>query len=236
MPSKQTQTLAGMPNEVLHAICQCLYPEDIKILRLVDKRMCDLSSEYLMKKAYYALRPKAHAVFQEICDHPVFSRSVVELVYDASMFTKKHAHDPRPESDEKHRGCLRLTEASREIAAMEYAKLLESQDYLISSGHSEQALLRGFRKLKNLKSIFYTDWQNIMLQSWHLKEPTLTVGHTFQRQSQARLIMDRIGIPGMDLYAGMLPLHVSQRASATLLVQDPMTYLAGQPIPCTAHS
>lgn len=217
MSSKQTQTLVGMPNEMLHAICQYLYPEDIKILRLVDKRMCDLSSEYLMK-VYYALRPKTHAVFSEICDHPIFSRSVVEIVYDASMFTEQHAQAWHPESDEDHKNCMRQGRATQEVAAMEYAKLLDFQDNLISSGDSEQVLLEGFGKLRNLRSVSYTDCYNIILESRRSNAIAHTVGHSFPWQLQKRLTVDRIGTFVKDLWVGTFTLPVFRKAFTVSLV------------------
>lgn len=163
---KPTLCLALLPNEILSKICECLYPQDIKMLRLVNRQLHDLSSPYLMKRVFYAVRPQTHAVFQEIYNHPIFSKSVTEIVYDASQFMREHVEDDRPECDERHRECNRrhthLSRKNRELAAFEYANLWKSQKRMISSGESCIVIAKGFEKFERLSSVFYTDWHTIV--------------------------------------------------------------------------
>lgn len=74
--------LGQLPHELSDIVLRLLLPQDIKKLRLTNRKYHDLSSHLLIETAYFALRPKTLAVFNEIVEHPIFSRSVTEIVYD----------------------------------------------------------------------------------------------------------------------------------------------------------
>ena len=80
-------TLGRLPPELLDMVFDRLLPRDIKLLRLINKKYCRLSSSRLMKRAFFALRPNTLAAFNKVVDHPVFSLSVKHIVYDATQFT-----------------------------------------------------------------------------------------------------------------------------------------------------
>ena len=77
-----TNHLARLPPELCNLILDYFSSKEVKTFRLVNRSCHDVCSHLLIKKAFFALRPKTLAVFKEIVEHPIFNRTVTEIVYD----------------------------------------------------------------------------------------------------------------------------------------------------------
>ena len=82
--------LSELPLELLGMISTKLHPQDVKTLRATSKNMQIVVLPYLITKAYIALCPGTMALFNKIVAHPVFSKSVKEVVFDASLLLANH--------------------------------------------------------------------------------------------------------------------------------------------------
>ena len=167
--SENKSKLLALPPELLLHVFDILLPQNIKQLRLVSKKMCELSSPYLFKRVYFALRCGTLAIFRNITSHAVFSQSVEEVVYDTSASEEWHI-------DYIHRiwrcecvmtrcslDCVKYDgprSGSRE-GDMAYRRLVAEQNRLRADGTPIEALRSASRVLKNLKSIVISDWQTI---------------------------------------------------------------------------
>lgn len=83
-------SLGRLPPEVLKEVLQLLTPGDIKTVRLLNKSYRDSSSPYLISRVFIAARRRVLEAFEEIVNHPVFSKTVTEIVYDVSAFPKRN--------------------------------------------------------------------------------------------------------------------------------------------------
>ena len=110
----------------------------------------------MIPRVYWAIRPKTIEVFKNIVAHPVFSKSVTEIVYDVSFFAEKFAEDDN------------------------YAELYDFQDNNMWTdwkdwGNPEEddvmTLEKAVTSLPNLRSIYYTNWFNMedSIKPWYLE-------------------------------------------------------------------
>ena len=101
----QKETLGRLPLEVLSGVFARLAYADIKSLWL-NKFYLNVSSPYLMSRVILAARPQTVGAFNAILDHPILSKTITEIVYDASAFLEGDPEDvvwgaTRPGSDEE---------------------------------------------------------------------------------------------------------------------------------------
>ena len=75
-----------LPNELLLYIFQSLGRTDLKSARLVCKSWDPCASHFLFDKIYVSPNEIDLQVFEAIAQHPILSKSVRHLVYDASVF------------------------------------------------------------------------------------------------------------------------------------------------------
>ena len=85
-----TDHLARLPPELCSLILDYFSPKDVKNFRLVSRKCHDVCSHLLIKKAFFALRPKTLSIFKEILEHPIFSQTVTEIVYDTRQVFEIH--------------------------------------------------------------------------------------------------------------------------------------------------
>ena len=75
-----------LPNELVLDILQSLGRTDLKSARLVCKSWYPCASHFLFDKVYVAPNKIDIQVFEAITQHPILSKCVRHLVYDASVF------------------------------------------------------------------------------------------------------------------------------------------------------
>ena len=75
-----------LPNELVLDILQSLGRTDLKSARLVCKSWYPCASHFLFDKIYVAPNQIDIQVFEAITQHPILSKCVRHLVYDASVF------------------------------------------------------------------------------------------------------------------------------------------------------
>ena len=175
--------LGHLPPELLNNVLSCLLPQHIKNLRLVSRKYHDASSHLLMKRAFFALRPATLAVFNKIIEHPIFSHTVIELVYDTSLFRDQRERlngNPDHFSD-----CLPLlsrhSQEALDAADREYRSLFSAQESISNQSEDIKSLRRASRLLVNLESIVYTDWY--ILGNYHKAAITLANYHHYSPRS-----------------------------------------------------
>ncbi|MCJ1230131.1 hypothetical protein MMC12_006802 [Toensbergia leucococca] len=84
--AKMSNHLERLPTELLSAIFRMLTKSPIKSVRLVSRRCNAIASEYLMQSITFAFRHDTLKGLEAISQHPIFSRTVRNLVYDVSIY------------------------------------------------------------------------------------------------------------------------------------------------------
>ncbi|KAI4257646.1 MAG: hypothetical protein L6R42_005521 [Xanthoria sp. 1 TBL-2021] len=85
-PSCDNNVLEKLPNEVVAMILSSLPRKHLKQARLVSRRLAELGARDLIDTVYISSRGKDMAVFDSITKHPVFSKSVKNIVFDNAQF------------------------------------------------------------------------------------------------------------------------------------------------------
>lgn len=75
-----------LPNEITLAVLENLKKNHIKRIRLVCKKLASLGGPFLFDVIYISQHPKNVEVFEAISQHPAFSASVKNVVYDSVKF------------------------------------------------------------------------------------------------------------------------------------------------------
>ena len=136
--------IGQLPPELLNTVLSLLLPQHIKNLRLVNRKYHDASSHLLMTRVYFALRPKTLAVFKEVIEHPIFCRSVTEIVYDTSYFIDQRHR--RVEDPCYFRRCLpcqsSYSQQVVDLADYEYRRLFFEQETIRTRSEDVNALSR----------------------------------------------------------------------------------------------
>lgn len=158
-------------------ISSFLLPQDIKSTRLVSRKWCNVTSPYLMRRVFFAPRRGTLDIFNKIVKHPIFGKSITELVYDFSLFHSKHdaafcvtrhrAHyrgrrryDFPTISSRGLRYCTRHSDASSKDYK-EYKRLLEEQERIKSAAEDTVSLKNALAALPKLDALFCGDWRSI---------------------------------------------------------------------------
>jgi len=87
-----SSTICSLPDELLHGILLELPEKDIKAARVTCTRLAGNGAHHLFKSIYFAPRRKVMRDFKNITDHPIFGKSVEELVYDFRLFIGHKFH------------------------------------------------------------------------------------------------------------------------------------------------
>ncbi|KAI9765015.1 MAG: hypothetical protein M1835_007471 [Candelina submexicana] len=167
----------ALPPELLLDIFGRLATKDVKSSRLACKRFNQFSSSHLLDKTYFALRPKTLEVFIDITRHPVFSRCIKELIFDASYFDESltrldkyerailsMARHPPTQVINCSLGCENdPSNASARIPLKfrEYCSLFAAQERMKARDGYRHDLQQGLMNLPNLRSIIFSDWRTI---------------------------------------------------------------------------
>ncbi|KAI9712493.1 MAG: hypothetical protein M1812_006909 [Candelaria pacifica] len=180
----------AMPPELLLDIFSRLSTQDVKSTRLVCKRFNQLSSSYLLERVYFALRPKTFDVFVEITKHPVFSRCIKEIIFDASYFDGnltsveqyRRAYLSMPKHPATNVDDYSFGDHGRNkdvpVGFEEYCSLFAAQEQLKVDDTYRHSLQQGLTHLHKLESVIYSDWRTIsrwiqmVSSAWDYKSTT----------------------------------------------------------------
>ena len=196
MHQPQNGALGKLPLELKRQTFEMLEVADIKSVRLVNQHYNDIASPYLMRRAFLAARPKTMAIFKEIIGHTVFSKTIREIVFDASIFadgthstvtspgmfhgiadedleedTDDDLLDPNEEymqtTDSFRDWLAEEPESSERTQALEhYRTLMVVQQSIIEHREDLWCLEHAGKVLPKLQSIRYTDWWHLGPFSW----------------------------------------------------------------------
>ena len=148
-------SLDHLPQELLRHIYSFLPPITIKRVRLLNKLHRDLSSQYLIPRVYWAVRPQTIEVFKNIVAHELFRKGVKEIVYDASYFCEDFIEDDN---------YLELDNFYADNVWSAWKDWGPEEDDLMT-------LEKAVKSLPNLRSIYYTNWFNMedSIRPWYLE-------------------------------------------------------------------
>ncbi|KAL9035030.1 MAG: hypothetical protein Q9214_006776 [Letrouitia sp. 1 TL-2023] len=165
-----------LPLEILQIISSFLLPQDIKSTRLVSRKWHNVTSPYLMRRIFFAPRRRTLDIFNKIVKHPIFGKSVTELVYDFSLFHSKHDAAFCVRRNRAHyRGRRRYaipTISSRGLRYCtthnhapkdynEYERLFQEQGAITSAAEDRVSLKNALAALPKLDALFCGDWRSI---------------------------------------------------------------------------
>lgn len=134
-------------------IFSMLSSHDIKATRLACKAFSDLSSSFLMKRAYFALRPRTMDVLYQIARHPIFSKTVTELIYDITEVRRLRLDEGWYKSEKGDELRDGFTEACELYTAQEASK---------ESGDGRACLEFAFSHMPRLQTVLCLDWTQIV--------------------------------------------------------------------------
>lgn len=82
--------IQDFPTELLAAVFENLPKSTLKRARLTSTRWSDIGAETLFQRVYFAPRRHTMQRFINITSHPVFSRTIKEVVYDGALFQSRY--------------------------------------------------------------------------------------------------------------------------------------------------
>lgn len=130
-----------------------LSPQDIKSTRLACRGFCDLSSSFLFKRVYFALRPGTMDVLFQIARHPVFSQSVTELNYDITEIKELLPDDGMDKCEEG---------LDRRDGYAEMYKVYAAQEASKESGDDLACLKFAFSRMPRIRTVRCLGWRKIV--------------------------------------------------------------------------
>ena len=161
-------SISNLPNEILDKISNLLDPRDIKTFRATSKQIHERASQYLFRRVYMALRPRTLEVFENIAKHPLFSKNVTEIIFDAGPFLGDHEHLKK-----RYKVPLHLHAKDRKCG-IHYRRLLESQNRLLASDWLfMRPLIAESSSFPRLESFEILEWREICRRvnpEWYLYE------------------------------------------------------------------
>ena len=162
--------LSRLPNEILLMVFEQLSlryrQRDIPHLRLVCKRFADLGCYYLLSEAQLFLKSSQFERFRQISEHPIISKTVDTLFYEADILT---THDSM--QDWRNNICIlpleshtpSLTCSPREARA--HNRNLIRAMHEPHSAHTDQLLQKAY----NVYTGYLADQKSMRLQDFNLE-------------------------------------------------------------------
>lgn len=77
-----------VPPEILEYTFGLLKLQDIRNIRQVCRAFNDAASHFLIRSAWISFRPDDWQILEAISKHPIFSKTVREIIYDATCYEK----------------------------------------------------------------------------------------------------------------------------------------------------
>ena len=75
-----------VPSEILEYTFALLKLQDIRAIRQVCRAFNDAASHFLIRSAWISLQPDDWQILEAISKHPIFSKTVREIIYDATYY------------------------------------------------------------------------------------------------------------------------------------------------------
>ena len=172
-----------LPNELLLNIFQSSERTDLKSARLVCKSWDPCASRFLFDKIYVAPNAIDLQVFEDITQHPILSKCVRHLVYDASVFTSNMTKicyvddviqqmllvnkkgEASPDDPD-----FRILELTRDCMRASFARLRQGEEEQIANWKDHSLFHPGYQAYQE-----HCAYQRRALQSGHFLQ-TLVVG------------------------------------------------------------
>ena len=82
------------PQERLHIRCKCIFAQDVKSFRLMNRRFASIGAEYLLTQVHLIFEKESVRRLGAISRYPVISRTIKLLFYE---FTLLETLDPESE-------------------------------------------------------------------------------------------------------------------------------------------
>ena len=134
--------MLDLPDELLIEILQYLPKTDLKSARLSSSWLGAIGASMLFHRVYFAPRKFEIERFRNIAQHPVFSKTIKELVYDARLFREEY------QETEAYLAMLsRQTRSSRDPLRIDlsglgrYSDCVEEQAHILDNKLDYHALL-----------------------------------------------------------------------------------------------
>ena len=90
-----TSGVTSLPDELLAAILSHISKSDLKNARSTCLRWSNIGAEFLFQRVYFAPRKGEMELFSNITSHPIFSRTIKEVVYDGRLFVSPYSDRQR---------------------------------------------------------------------------------------------------------------------------------------------
>ena len=91
--SVTSRNIHHLPPELLHMICVYLEPMDVATIRLLDRTIAAVGLQYLVSDIHLIPEPASFDRFLSVAEHPVASRYVTSLFYEADLLNPRFLLD-----------------------------------------------------------------------------------------------------------------------------------------------
>lgn len=166
--------IQDLPDELLAATLEYLPKLDLKLARLACVRWSNVGAEMLFSRVYFAPRRGVIESFSKITAHPIFSKTIKEIVYDGRLYLPRFAADTnhfRHEFEGKYRipgddeeddqfddGPTRAPLSSHCLYAHKvYKQLFNEQDIIFTKRLDVKALDTGLIQMPNIRIVRLLD-------------------------------------------------------------------------------
>ncbi|MCJ1243064.1 hypothetical protein MMC30_000260 [Trapelia coarctata] len=148
--------LPHLPFEILSQILGHLPTPSLTTARLTSTTWATIGAHHLLPRIYLAPRPHTIATFTAICAHPIFSKTVKELVYDDTLLegalTHRAAHEAAVIRRALDKGLGLPSERELEASWRVYEGGFERQEGVLE-GVFEGIVREGVRRLTDLRKV-----------------------------------------------------------------------------------
>ncbi len=139
---------------------------DVKSIRVVSRRFLDLCNLRFLNTVYVALRKQTLRVLVEISKHPVFSKTVKNIVYDAtcfdalsrSQYDRLFYNDPHKLTKSFHSSREGI---DSEASYLEHCKLYRQQEALKHDGTYIRIVKEALKRMPNVESFTMSELHSI---------------------------------------------------------------------------
>ena len=168
--------LTDLPPEVLAKIIKILPKHDIKSVRLSSTRLSAIAASMLFDRVYFAPRKFEMERFRNIAQHPLFSKSIKELVYDGRLYCEEYRkpevytqmiywqkyYDQECES-------MQYTFKPDPLDLEHYSSCFDEQEYILNEKTDYDALLAGLGKMPirrlTVQAEFSESWPRVSIHN-----------------------------------------------------------------------
>ncbi|KAL9603288.1 MAG: hypothetical protein Q9219_001311 [cf. Caloplaca sp. 3 TL-2023] len=154
--------LLDLPNELIIDILACLTKLDLKIVRLVNSHLREVSTPLVFTTVTVAARRRIFDTFVALSNNANLCRHVVEFIYDSSWFTLEAA--------EKYRNAqgpsLKFTSPE---SGEKYIQAFDEQEQILAD-ELAPALRKALPNFTQLRRVIYADFARLPCFHWDSAE------------------------------------------------------------------